>query len=62
MSDPRTEGYKRGLEGKDSSASWSQSIGDSIANPQGSAGERRKGYEQGSRDRAFINAQKKDKK
>jgi len=62
MSDPRTEGYKRGLEGKGSSTSWGQALGDSIVNPSGSSQARREGYEQGCRDRALIQAQNKGKK
>jgi hypothetical protein len=49
----RTEGYKRGLEGKSSSSSWGEAVGDATVNPTGSADARRDGYEQGRRDREF---------
>jgi hypothetical protein len=49
----RTDGYKRGLEGKGSSSSWGDAFGDSLVNESGSSQARREGYEQGRRDREF---------
>ena len=49
----RTEGYKRGLEGKSGSFSWGQGFGDALVNESGSSQARREGYEQGRRDREF---------
>jgi len=43
-------------------ASWGAAFGDATVNPSGSSQARREGYQQGCRDRAFINAQNKGKK
>jgi hypothetical protein len=63
MSDQRTEGYKRGLRGESSSASWGNTFDDSIGiNPSGSRQARSEGYQEGLRDRALIKEQNKAKK
>ncbi len=49
----KTDGYKRGLEGKGSSSSWGDAFGDATINESGSSEARREGYEQGRRDREF---------
>ncbi|MEG4301756.1 hypothetical protein [Microcoleus sp. D3_18a_C4] len=61
MSDPRTEGYKRGLKGE-SPSNWGDAFNDVTVNPSGSPKERREGYQEGRRDKAYIEAQNKNKK
>jgi hypothetical protein len=52
------EGYKRGLEGKDSS-SWGQAFNDVTFGSSGDSQSRKEGHKDGTRDAAFIKAQKK---
>lgn len=61
-SDRYSKGYKGGLKGEGSSTTWGDAFADATVNPTGSAGARREGYQAGLRDRAFNQAQNKNKK